>query len=239
MRRCIMPGQENIMDKSIKIALADDHALLRQGIISLLQKMKDIEIIGEMSSGEEAVNFVRTSPPDVFLMDIVMRGMTGIEATRWIKEQSPKVKIILISSEVSKDYISAGIKSGIDGYLNKDVDGDTLRIAIDTVMRGERYFTPEITSLVFQDFFLKEKSGKGLPAKKSTTLSKREEEVVVLIAQGKSLKEVAEALFISNKTVETHKAHVQDKLGLSNTAQLVKWAIENGLIEVNRKGDNA
>src|SRR5690349_5288256 len=114
------------MSDTIRLAIADDHALLRQGIVSLLEKVEGITIIGEMSSGEEAVNFASEQAPDVFLLDIVMAGMTGIEATRWIKEQTPQVKIILISSEVSKDFISAGIKSGIDGYLNKNVDQATL-----------------------------------------------------------------------------------------------------------------
>lgn len=222
------------MNSPTRVAIADDHALLRKGIISLLEKAEGITIIGEMSSGEEAVNFANEHKPDVFLLDIVMRGMTGIEATRWIKEQTPHVKIILISSEVNKDFISAGIKSGIDGYLNKDIDQATLLTAIQTVIKGERYFSPEITALVFQDFFLKEKDGKGLPSKKKTGLSKREEEVLTLIAGGKSLKEIADDLFISIKTVETHKLHIQDKLGLANTAQLVKYAIEKGLIEVNK-----
>src|SRR5687768_13563582 len=133
------------MTSPIRVAIADDHALLRQGIIALLQKADEITIVGEMSSGEEAVNFANKYTPDVFLLDIVMAGMTGIEATRWIKEQIPQVKIILISSEVSKDLISAGIKSGIDGYLNKNVDQKTLITAIQTVMKGERYFSPEIT----------------------------------------------------------------------------------------------
>ncbi len=222
------------MMNMIKVAIADDHGLLRQGIISLLQKMNDVELIGEMASGEEAVNFARENPPDVFLIDIVMQGMTGIEATRWIKEQSASIKIILISSEVNKDFISAGIKSGIDGYLNKDIDQKVLHAAIDTVHKGGRYFSPEITALVFQDFFLKETVGKGLPSRKKTILSKREEEVLILIANGKSLKEIADILFISIKTVETHKLHIHDKLGLTNTAQLVKYAIENSLIEVSR-----
>jgi len=222
------------MNNRIKVAIADDHALLRQGIISLLQKMDDVEIIGEMASGEAAVNFARENKPDVFLIDIVMQGMTGIEASRWIKEQETAIKIILISSEVNKDYISAGIKSGIDGYLNKDIDEKILHTAIQTVFNGGRYFSPEITALVFQDFYLKETVGKGLPSKKKTTLSKREEEVLTLIANGKSLKEIADLLFISIKTVETHKLHIHDKLGLTNTAQLVKYAIEISLIEVNR-----
>lgn len=225
-------------DKSITVAIADDHGLLRAGIIALLEKMEGISMIGSMGSGEEAVNFATEKNPDVFLLDIVMKGMSGIEATRWIKEQNPSIKIILISSEVSKDFITNGIKSGIDGYLNKDVDQHTLHTAIQTVVKGERYFTPEITALVFQDFFLKETEGRGLTTKKTTTLSKREEEVLALIANGRALKEIAEDLFISIKTVETHKLHIQEKLGLSNTAQLVKYAIENNLIEITKKKDS-
>src|SRR5688572_22383133 len=218
------------MTNPIRVAIADDHALLRQGIVSLLEKEEDITIIGEMSSGEEAVNFATKQAPDVFLLDIVMKGMTGIEATRWIKEQSPDVKIILISSEVNKDFISAGIKSGIDGYLPKDVSKEELIAAIRKVMQGDRYFSQQVTSLVFQDFYLQKTEGKGLPSKKSNELTKRENEVLVLIASGKSLKLISEELFISIKTVETHKLNIQDKLGLSNTAQLVKYAIEHKLV---------
>jgi len=213
-----------------QIAIVDDHALLRQGIHSLLENLEDIEVVATTSSGEEALALLNTHHPDVFLMDIMMKGMSGIETTRWIKEQNPNVKIILISSEVSKEYIAAGIKAGINGYLPKDSGKEVLIEAIHSVMKGERYFSPEVTSLVFQDFYLKEKDGKGLPRKKTKELSKREEEVLTLIASGKSLREAADDLFISVKTVETHKQHIQDKLGLKNTAQLVKYAIDNKLI---------
>lgn len=223
------------MGQRIRILIVDDHGLMRQGLVAMLGDVEDIEIIGTADSGESAVNIANEQSPDVLLMDIVMKGMTGIEATRWIKEQNPKIKIVLVSSEVSKDFITAGIKSGIDGYLPKDSDKETLLNAIHSVMRGERHFSPEITALVFQDFYMKEKDGKGLPTKKSNELSKREEEVLIEIARGKSLKEVAEILFISVKTVETHKSHIQDKLGLANTAQLVKYAIEHELIELNKK----
>ena len=222
------------MSKRVKVAIADDHGLMRQGLISMLENVDNIEVVGNVDSGEGAVNLANELSPDIFLMDIVMRGMTGIEATRWIKEHNPKIKIILISSEVSKDFITAGIKSGIDGYLPKDTDKETLLAAINSVIKGDRYFSPEITALVFKDFYLKEKDGKGLPTKKTQELSKREEEVLTLIANGKSLKEVADELFISIKTVESHKMHIQDKLGLTNTAQLVKYAIEHGLIELNK-----
>jgi DNA-binding NarL/FixJ family response regulator len=214
----------------IKVVIVDDHALLRQGIHSLLQGIDDIDIVATASSGEEAVTLLNTCSPDVFLMDIVMKGMNVIEATRWIKEQNPESRVILISSEVSKEYITDGIKAGINGYLPKASNKDTLVEAIHRVMKGERFFSPEVTSLVFQDFYLKEKDGRGLPGKKTKELSKREEEVLVLIAQGRSLREAADELFISVKTVETHKQHIQEKLGLKNTAQLVKYAIDNKLI---------
>lgn len=220
--------------EKIKVAIADDHGLMRQGLISMLECEKEIEVIGSVSSGEGAVNLANEQPPDVLLMDIVMKGMNGIEATRWIKEQNAQIKIILISSEVSKDFITAGIKSGIDGYLPKDADKETLLLAINTVISGEKYFSPEVTALVFQDFYLKEKDGKGLPTKRTKELTKREDEVLVWIARGKSLKEIGDELFISVKTVETHKMHIQDKLGLTNTAQLVKYAIEHDLIELKK-----
>lgn len=214
----------------IRVALADDHQLVREGIASLLKDLKDIEVIASVSSGEEMLNVANSASPDVILMDIMMKGMTGIEATRWIKEQNPATKIILISSEVNKDFISEGIKMGIDGYLPKGTNRETLVNAIRTVMNGYKFFDPEVTSLVFQDFYLKETEGKGLPTKKSKELSKREEEVLRHIVAGKSLKQIGEELFISAKTVETHKIHIQEKLGLSNTAQLVKFAIENKIV---------
>jgi DNA-binding NarL/FixJ family response regulator len=223
------------MSTKIKIAVADDHGLMRQGLISMLKGEATVEVVADAESGEAAVNIARDLEPDIILMDIVMRGMTGIEATRWIKEQNPKIRIILVSGEVNKDYITAGIKSGIDGYLPKDSDKETLLMAIRTVMKGEKYFSPEITALVFQDFYLKEKDGKGLPTKKSNDLTRREEEVLVLIAHGKSLKEIADELFISIKTVESHKMHIQDKLGLDNTAKLVKYAIEHEMIELKKQ----
>jgi DNA-binding NarL/FixJ family response regulator len=203
------------MEQKIRIAIIDDHGLLRQGIHSLMNGSTDIEVVATGSSGEEAVTILTAHNPDVYLMDIVMRGMSGIEATRWIKEQKPETKVILISSEVNKEFIAAGIKAGINGYLPKDSNRETLFQAIKAVMKGERFFSPEVTSLVFEDFYLKEKEGKGLPKKRTSDLSKREEEVLALIASGKSLREIADTLFISVKTVETHKQHIQEKLNLN------------------------
>jgi DNA-binding NarL/FixJ family response regulator len=218
------------MQKKITVAIVDDHTLLRAGLRSLLERMEDIEVVASGASGEEAVNILSIYAPDVFLMDIMMHGMDGIQATRWIKEQSPQTKVILISGEVNKEYIAAGLKAGISGYLPKDTSREKLVDAIRTVQRGEEYFSDEIKSLVFTDFFLTQTTGKGLPKKKSSELSEREQAVLVQIAQGKALREVADALFISVKTVETHKQHIYEKLNLKNTAQLVLYALQHKLV---------
>ena len=219
---------------SIKVLIVDDHRLLRDGLAALLKQAPDIEIVGSVPSGEEAINIFPTLRPDVILMDIMMGGMTGIEATRWVKEQDSHVKVILISSEIKKELVTAGIQCGIDGYLPKDVDFNVLCDAIRTVRGGGRYFNEAITNLVFEDFYQKKKltntQGKvTLP----NDLTKREQEVLALVASGKSNQEVADDLFISIKTVDTHKNHILDKLGLKNTAELVKYAIKNNLISLD------
>jgi DNA-binding NarL/FixJ family response regulator len=200
----------------------------------LLSQADDIEVVGSVESGEEAINVCPLLKPEVILMDIMMGGMTGIEATRWIKEQNPSIKIILISSEIKKELVTAGIQSGIDGYLPKNVGQFTLTEAIRTVKQGGKYFTQAITNLVFEDFYQKKKmtqsNGKvTMP----NDLTKREQEVLALVAAGKSNQEVADELFISIKTVDTHKSHILDKLGLKNTAELVRYAIKNNLISLD------
>ena len=217
-----------------KILIVDDHRLLRDGLAALLSQADDIEIVRSVPSGEEAISLFPTLKPDVILMDIMMGGMTGIEATRWIKEQDPQAKVILISSEIKKELVTAGIQCGIDGYVPKDVDLNVLREAIRTVRSGGRYFNEAITNLVFEDFYQKKKitntQGKvTLP----NDLTKREQEVLALVASGKTNQEVADELFISIKTVDTHKNHILDKLGLKNTAELVRYAIKNKLISLD------
>jgi Response regulator containing a CheY-like receiver domain and an HTH DNA-binding domain len=218
----------------IKVLIVDDHRLLRDGLAALLSRADDIEIVGSVPSGEEAISVFPSLEPDIILMDIMMGGMTGIEATRWIKEQDKNVKVIIISSEIRKELVTAGIQCGIDGYLPKDVDVEVLHEAIRTVNGGGHYFNEAITNLVFEDFYQKKKltntQGKvTLP----NDLTKRELEVLALVASGKSNQEVADDLFISIKTVETHKNHILDKLGLKNTAELVKYAIKNQLISLD------
>jgi DNA-binding NarL/FixJ family response regulator len=214
----------------IKLFLVDDHALMRDGIISMLSDCDDIKVVGSSPNGEEAINKVEELQPDVVLMDIMLRGMTGIEATRWIKEQDKNVRVILVSMEVKKDFLSAGIQCGINGYIPKDSDKETMIKAIRTVYGGERYFTDAITKLVFEDFYVHEKLKNPETTRLPNDLTKREYEVLGLVAMGKSNKEIAELLFISVKTVETHKGHILEKLGLRNSAELIKYAIKNNIV---------
>jgi len=214
----------------IRLLLVDDHTLMRDGIASMVSGCDDIEVVGSCPTGEEAISLVQELHPDVVLMDIMLRGMTGIEATRWIKEQDKDVKVILVSMEVKKEFLSAGIQCGINGYIPKDTDRDTLIAAIRAVYQGERYFTEAITKLVFEDFYVHEKLKNPETTRLPNDLTKREYEVLGLVAMGKGNKEIAEMLFISVKTVETHKAHILEKLGLRNSAELIKYAIKNNIV---------
>jgi DNA-binding NarL/FixJ family response regulator len=216
---------------SIKLLITDDHQLVREGLEAMFENDKTIKVAGLAASGEEAINMARTHKPDVVLMDIVMPGMSGIEATRWIKEIDDTIRVIILTMEISKDFVTAAIKSKVDGYLPKDVGKKVLTEAIKSVYNGERYFNDAIKKLIFEDFYSAEKSKnskKALP----NQLTKRESEVLALVATGKPNKEVAEALFISVKTVETHKTHILIKLGLNNNAELVRYAIKNNIISV-------
>lgn len=220
------------MPDSIKVLLVDDHTMLREGLAFMLSQVPGIKIVGGVASGEEAVNSLKEFNPDVILMDIMMGGMTGLEATRWIKEQEPAIKVIIISSEVKKEFVSAGIKCGIDGYLPKDADKDTLIDAIKVVSEGEKYFNKAITNLIFEDYYNSEKTGRKTRSNVNPGLTKRENEVLEQVASGKTNQEVADTLFISVKTVETHKTNILEKLGLKNTAELVKYAIKHNIISL-------
>lgn len=219
-------------DKKIQVFLVDDHKLVRDGIVSMLAGTTDIKVTGSFNSAEECINELGQSRPDVILMDVMMRGMTGIEATRWIKETDPTVKVVVVSMEISKEYVSASIKSGVDGYLPKDVDVATLIEAIRSVHRGERFFNDAIMKLVFEDFYSHEKL-KTTDTRLPNDLTKREQEILKLVASGKTNRELAEILFISIKTVETHKGHILEKLGLKNTSELIRYAIKNNIISVD------
>jgi DNA-binding NarL/FixJ family response regulator len=215
--------------EKIRILIADDHQLVREGIESMLSGVQDIEIVGMISSGEEAINRVRNDKPDIVLMDILMPGMNGIEAARWIKELDEHVRVIMLTMEISKDYVTAAIKSGVDGYLPKNISKETLLESVRSVYGGERYFNDAIKKLIFEDFYTVEKM-KRSKRMLSNQLTQREAEVLALVATGKSNREVADGLSISVKTVETHKTHILMKLGLNNNKELIRYAIKHNII---------
>jgi DNA-binding NarL/FixJ family response regulator len=225
----------SILEEKIQVLITDDHTLFREGLATLLKPFPDIEIVGSVSSGEEAISAAALLKPDVVLMDILMNGMSGIEATRWIKEQNASIKVILISSEVTKEFVTIGIECGINGYLNKDVDADTLVAALRTVQRGGRAFDPAVRMLIFEDVYRKNnqirKSIAHLPAQDN--LTRREHEILAHVVSGAKNREVAEILSISVKTVETHKTNILSKLGVKNTTGLIKYALQNNLVDLD------
>lgn len=215
----------------VKLLLVDDHALVRQGLENILKSIPDFNVIGSVPSGEEAINFCNEKQPQVILMDIMMKGMTGLEATKWIKDQHEDIKIILVSSEVSEDLVKKAMACKASGYIPKNENKDTIIEAIRAVMSGKPYFSKEITNMVFQSYF-QEQTGNRVK-KRSAELSQREEEVLQLIAFGKSNAEIGEELFISIKTVESHKSNILSKLNLKNTADLTRYAIKQGYISLD------
>lgn len=216
------------MDR-IRIIVTDDHRLMREGLSALMAHEDDMEVIGEAANGEEAINLVRERQPDIVLMDILMPGMNGLEAARWIQEVDPHVGVIVLSMEVSKEYVTAAIKSGVDGYLPKNIGKSDLLNAVRMVSQGQRYFSEAIKKLIFEDFYLEEKL-KGPKRGASGELTRREMEVLRLVAYGRTNAEIAEDLSISIKTVETHKSRVLLKLGVTNNNAVVHYAIKHNLI---------
>lgn len=217
----------------IKVLLVDDHPLVRDSIAIMLTQTVDIQIVGRLSNAEELINRVRDLQPDIIVMDIFLKGISGIEVTRLVKERTSGIKIVLLSMEVNKELLCSGIQCGIDGYLSKHTETDNLIQAIRQIYMGKKYFDDAIINLVFEDFY---KSQRNAQHKKKSMLrmqlTKREMEVLSLIVDGKSYSEIGEKLSISTKTVDTHKTHILDKLGLKNTVELVKYALKNEIISI-------
>jgi DNA-binding NarL/FixJ family response regulator len=213
---------------SIKILLADDHVVLRHGLSRSLQTEKDIEIIGQANDGHTAVRLARELSPDVIIMDISMPDLNGIEATRQIVKASPKCRVIGLSMHSTKKFIMEMFKAGACGYLLKDCEFDELINAIRTVVTGKNYICPSISGILLETAMGDNKTVNGTVY---TALSQREREVLQLLAEGKTTKQIAQILHISPKTVEVHRLNIMNKLDIDNVAQLTKYAIQEGLTQ--------
>ncbi len=214
---------------SINILIADDHQLFREGLINLLSDTSEIEIVANAENGKEAIEKAVTYNPDVILMDIGMPILSGIEATISIKKQMPDIKIIALSMHSDKHYIKSMLEAGASGYLFKNCTYSQLINAIETVYAGNKYFSDEITDILIEDYL--DKSPKENDQIKD--LTQRELEVLKLFSEGKTTRDISEQIFVSVKTVGTHKQHILEKLNLKTTVDMIKYALKKGIITLD------
>jgi len=219
------------MAEKIRILLADDHQILREGLKYILDTQADMKVIGEASDGRQAVREAKKINPDVIIMDIAMPELNGIEAARQILAVSPSIKIIILSMHYSTEHIYQALQAGAMGFVIKDAAGKELMQAVRAVYGGHRYLSEKVDEILIEDYVMQRR--KIQPQSPLESLSPREREILQLVAEGKTSAAIAEILFISPKTVETYRSRLMHKLGLKDTAGLVKFAIAQGLTGVD------
>ncbi len=218
------------MKEKIKILLVDDHHLVRTGIANLLAGESDLEIIGEASNAGEMIDLLKQQEPDLAVLDIALPDMSGIELARQMAKEFPRVKVVFLSMYTSEEFVFNAINSGAKGYLPKNTSRSELLEAIRAVAKGEEYFAESISNTILKSYIKKAKSGNLEQLRDESLLSKRELEVLRLFAQGLTNQEIADKLFISIRTVESHKNHIMQRLELKTTVDLIKFAIRNNLV---------
>ncbi len=215
--------------RKIKILLVDDHAIMRDGIKALLSIYDDIEVVGEASEGREAVEMARELNPDVVVMDISMPGMDGLEVTRRLTKRNPGMKVIILTQHDNREYILSAIKVGAAGYIPKKALGSDLISAIRAVHSGDSFLYPSAAKTLIDDY---RKQAEQPDIYES--LTEREREILKLIAEGLTSREIANALYISQKTVQGHRTKIMEKLDLHNRTELIKYAIRKGLVDIDK-----
>ncbi len=210
----------------MKILIADDHQIVRQGLRTLLEKEPDLQVVAEAEDGRATVRLVRDLTPDVVIMDVAMPDMNGIEATRQITTEFPKIKVIALSMYADRRFVVNMLKAGASGYLLKECAFEELIRAIRLVLTNKTYLSPGVTDIVVKDYM------QGAPPPEASVfsvLTPREREVLQLMAEGKSTTQIADSLHVSVKTIETHRQQVMHKLNIHSVAELTKYAIREGL----------
>jgi DNA-binding NarL/FixJ family response regulator len=220
--------------KPTRVLLAEDHTLVRAGIRALLQNLTGIQVVAEASDGREALRLIKTYQPDVVLMDIAMAGLNGLEATARVTKEFPTVRVIMLSMHSNEEYVAQALRAGAAGYLLKDAVAAELELAVTAVARGETYLSPAVSKHVIADYLRRtgdrEASGGGGATPASELLTPRQREILQLIAEGRSTKEIASILHLSVKTVETHRTQLMARLDIHDVAGLVRYAIRIGLV---------
>lgn len=215
------------MNNRIKVLVADDHPVVRKGITSCLARQENLEIIGEAVDGREAVRKARELQPDLILMDISMPHMSGLAVTELLQREMPQIKVLVLSAQGNSDAVIRIIQSGARGYVLKDAPTDDLVRAIETVHRGESFFSPDVARVALNQFIRGHTDSSSTPE-----LTNREREVLAQIADGLSNKEIASQLGVGVRTVETHRERIMRKLDIHNVAGLTKFAISKGLVSL-------
>ncbi|MGE5189596.1 MAG: response regulator [Gemmatimonadota bacterium] len=211
-----------------RILVADDHALVREGVIAILKRHDDVEVAGEASDGKETIQKAERLKPDIVLLDIAMPGLGGLEAAVEIKKSHPEIRILILSQYDDKEYVSRLIKAGVSGYILKHAVGTDLITAIRAVARGESYLYPAIATTLIDDY----RNGKSASVDDPyERLTDREKQVLKLVAEGSSHKEIAGVLDISVKTVIAHYANIQEKLDIHSRALLIRFALQRGIVK--------
>lgn len=211
----------------MKVLIADDHGIIRDGIRSLLNQEADIDVIGVAENGRQAIDLVRKLKPDLVIMDVAMPDLNGIDATRQLVKEYPALRILALSTHSDRRYVKEMLRVGAAGYVLKDSVFDELRFAIHAIQRGQSYLSPPVAHLVLADY--RNGTRNVTRAQDMPDLTVREREVLQLLAEGHTMKVIAERLCISIKTVETHRKKISDKLGIRTIIELTKYAIREGI----------
>ena len=213
-----------------RVLLADDHALVRAGIRALVERIPNVEVVGEAGTGREALELVRSTLPNIVLLDVAMTELGGLEALSRITKDFPSVRVIILSAHANEEYVIRALREGASGYMLKDSATAELELAINSVIQDKIYLSPSISRAVIDDY-LQRVGGTVSPLDQLTL---RQREILQLIAEGKNTKEIATALDISIKTVESHRLQLMDRLNIHDIPGLVRYAIRNGLISAER-----
>lgn len=213
---------------NVRVLLVEDHTIVRQGLRRLLEE-KGVEVVGEAEDGRKGLEAARNLEPDVVVMDISMPRLGGIEATRRIRKELSETKVIILTIHLDENYIFKALDAGANAYLVKETASEDLYEAIEAVMRGETYFSPKIPPKVIKSYKKMVRSGKKVD--EFSRLTNREREILQLIAEGFTSKQIGEMLYISDKTVENHRANIMSKLDIHDTAGLVRYAVRIGLVD--------
>ncbi len=216
----------------IKVGLIDDHQLVRDGIRSLIEGADNIEVIAEACSARGMLELLKNCEPDILLVDISLPEISGIDLARIITSEYPKIRVIMLSMHTGQEFIFNSLKNGAKGYLHKSISRDELIEAIKEVYNGNEYFSKEVSGIILKNYLRQIKNPESLDNNSEQKLTPRESEILQMVAQGYSNQLIADKLYISVRTVESHKNHIMQKLELTTTVDLVKYALKNKLIDL-------